>query len=223
MLQTSIVGHADSLSNSPSSSKNEINSCDKLLNNISSNDFERTVSVENNTEIIKVTNVNLVEKFVNESNFEKPSGRTPTEITFVRPLSQVENKSNSLQDLAPGSYYVKNRSSTAACGSSILKKISGNSGSLTLSFSGKVSATWSANAGITASAVSAGVGFNVSAEYSVTQSNTIDTNGRYAEIRAYAEYTGYHFEVWENGWFSDSKVGNGTALRPVGICFVTYR
>ncbi|ACO25860.1 TPA: hypothetical protein QCR36_002283 [Bacillus cereus] len=48
-------------------------------------------------------------------------------------------------------------------------------------------------------------------------------DGRYAEIRAYAEYTGYRFDVWESGWFGDKKVGNGTALRPVGICFVTYR
>ncbi|MDD8000052.1 MULTISPECIES: hypothetical protein [Bacillus cereus group] len=47
-------------------------------------------------------------------------------------------------------------------------------------------------------------------------------DGRYAEIRAYAEYTGYRFDVWESGWFGDKKVGNGTALRPVGICFVTY-
>lgn len=39
----------------------------------------------------------------------------------------------------------------------------------------------------------------------------------------YAEYTGYRFDVWESGWFGDKKVGNGTALRPVGICFVTYR
>ncbi|MES1054203.1 hypothetical protein FOA24_36275 [Bacillus thuringiensis] len=83
--------------------------------------------------------------------------------------------------------------------------------------------TWNANVGISASVVSAGVGFNVSAEYSVTQSNTIDTGGRYAEIRAYAEYNGYRFDVWESGWFSDSKVGSGTALKPVGICFVTYR
>ena len=33
----------------------------------------------------------------------------------------------------------------------------------------------------------------------------------------------YRFDVWESGWFGDKKVGNGTALRPVGICFVTYR
>lgn len=39
----------------------------------------------------------------------------------------------------------------------------------------------------------------------------------------YAEYTGYRFDIWESGWFGDKKVGNGTALRPVGICFVTYR
>ncbi|TKI83859.1 hypothetical protein FC701_16130 [Bacillus mycoides] len=63
----------------------------------------------------------------------------------------------------------------------------------------------------------------MSAEYSVTQSNTINTNGRYAEISAYAEYTGYQFDVWQSGWFGDKEVGNGTALRPVGICFVTYR
>ncbi|PEB51566.1 hypothetical protein CON65_21040 [Bacillus pseudomycoides] len=58
---------------------------------------------------------------------------------------------------------------------------------------------------------SAGVGFHVSADYSVTQSNTIDTNNRYANIRAYAEYNGYRFDVWESSWFSDSKVESNAA------------
>ena len=221
ILQTSSVSFADSSSDLLETSN--LNSCDKLLDSVSVEELERTVSLENNTETIKIKNSDLVKKIVEENNFEKPSNLLPSELTFVRSLSKENNQSDFSQSLAPASYYLKNKTATSACGSSVLKKVSGNSGSLTLSFSSKIAATWNASVGVSASVVSAGVGFNVSAEYSVTQSNTIDTNGRYAEIRAYAEYTGYRFDVWESGWFGDKKVGNGTALRPVGICFVTYR
>lgn len=221
ILQTSSVSFAES--SSEPLAPTHVNSCDKLLDSVSVEEVERTVSLENNTETIKITNQDIVKKYIEENDFEKPSNLIPAELTFVRSLSNENNQNNYSQSLAPASYYLKNKTATSACGSSVLKKVSGNSGSLTLSFSSKIAASWNTSVGVSASVVSAGVGFNVSAEYSVTQSNTIDTNGRYAEIRAYAEYTGYRFDVWESGWFGDKKVGNGTALRPVGICFVTYR
>ncbi|HDR6757775.1 TPA: hypothetical protein QCV70_004735 [Bacillus cereus] len=57
----------------------------------------------------------------------------------------------------------------------------------------KLAATCNANVGRSASVVLVEAGFNVSAEYSVTQANTIDTNRRYAEIRDLAKNTAYRF------------------------------
>jgi hypothetical protein len=107
-------------------------------------------------------------EFIEENDFAKPSNLIPAELTFVRSLSNENNQNNYSQSLAPASYYLKNKTATSACGSSVLKKVSGNSGSLTLSFSSKIAASWNASLGVSASVVSAGVGFNVSAEYSVT-------------------------------------------------------
>ncbi|PEQ56886.1 hypothetical protein CN470_29320 [Bacillus cereus] len=65
----------------------------------------------------------------------------------------------------------------------------------------KLAATCNANVGRSTSVVSVETGFNVSAEYSITQGDTIDTNRRYAEIRDLAKNTAYRFDLFHFAFY----------------------
>jgi hypothetical protein len=84
-----------------------------------------------------------------------------------------------------------------------------------------VTNSFSATVGVTASVVSAGVGFNVQRSESVAyRSSTQVPSGACWTIRAYNVFYEYGFEVWEEPFIgADRKIGTGTARDFRGIEF----
>jgi hypothetical protein len=80
-----------------------------------------------------------------------------------------------------------------------------------------VSATFSSNVSVSADVVSAGVGYSVTASYSVSSSGTWTVpDGNYGRLEAYALYDKHSWEVWDDdcGTPEDSHVGNGNSWKP---------
>jgi hypothetical protein len=79
----------------------------------------------------------------------------------------------------------------------------------------------SANVGVSAEVVSAGVGFNVQRSESVAyRSSTTVPNGACWSIRAYNVFFEYGFEVWQEPFIGpDRKIGSGSARDFRGIEF----
>jgi hypothetical protein len=84
-----------------------------------------------------------------------------------------------------------------------------------------VTNSFSANVGVSASVVTAGVGFNVERSESVTyRSSTTVPSGACWTLRAYNVFYEYGFEVWQEPFIgSDFKIGAGTARNFQGIEF----
>ncbi|WDV47524.1 hypothetical protein PV797_07535 [Clostridiaceae bacterium M8S5] len=83
-------------------------------------------------------------------------------------------------------------------------------------YSESVSATFSTNAGISASSISAGIGFSVTD--STTKQKTFRTSvsaGKKLNVKVYGNYKKYTFDVYKN----DKKDGTGTAYKPIGLYF----
>ncbi|GAA1927845.1 hypothetical protein GCM10009753_71930 [Streptantibioticus ferralitis] len=107
------------------------------------------------------------------------------------------------------------------CGTDQIDYTSGRGPStISLTVNKSVAATWSANANVQASYVSAGVGFNVTTTYSVTRGMSYPVpSGKVGVIRAYPSLRAYSFDVFDR---FDNKIGNGYAYQPSGVCFDTY-
>ncbi|MBB1256543.1 hypothetical protein H3146_24800 [Streptomyces sp. OF3] len=100
------------------------------------------------------------------------------------------------------------------CGLDLIRQVSGNGPqTLTLSISESVSSQWSASVSISAKKVTAGVGFNVTKSFTVTQGTSYSVpKGKYGSIAAYPLYDVYSFKT-------AAPSGQGWAMKPVGVCF----
>lgn len=103
--------------------------------------------------------------------------------------------------------------------------VSGNapatgSATLGLSIQDTVSNSWSANVGVSASVVSAGVGFSVTSSRTVqySYSITMPPNTRW-QIDAYNQFKHYDYEVWSG----TTRVGNGYARKFVGVYYYAFQ
>ncbi len=91
----------------------------------------------------------------------------------------------------------------------------------TMTISEGVYAEWSANVGVSAEIVSTGVGFTVGVNYTVSDSQTVDTQGYdYAKVTAYDRMWKYNYDVV--GTFLDPD-GTGDAYKPFGVRFEIVR
>ncbi len=84
---------------------------------------------------------------------------------------------------------------------------------LTLSSTRTDSNTWSANVGVDAGTVSAGVGFDVTRENSITDSASFYVpGGQTWELDAYDRFNNYSYDVWYDPCFGNAYyTGNGRA------------
>ncbi|WP_246005799.1 hypothetical protein [Brevibacillus gelatini] len=182
------------------------------------------------------------EEFVKKAGLKKPDPKLKAKSVIIRvPLEESndekvyqynkdsrDGKNNregevTTQDLDLKPDYVTVTDTSYACGVEEIQRVSGSKGTLTLTVSEKVAATFSANVSVSAEIVSAGVGFNVTSEYTVTDSNTVDTNGRFTELVAYPYYRIKYFDVYDEATFgSDNYLGSGEAWKPIGVCFAVF-
>lgn len=122
-------------------------------------------------------------------------------------------------------YYLQNIRWTEGCGTAAIRSTSGQGpASLSLEVHHGVNATWHANVGISASIVSAGIGFDVTSDFQITALYQVEIPaGETWAIRAYPTYDIAAFEVWHNPLVGDRyRVGQGEAHIPSGVCFVVY-
>ena len=84
---------------------------------------------------------------------------------------------------------------------------------------------YTATIGISAGAVSAGVGFNVSWSGSVSYTtSTIVPSGSCYTIRAYNIFNDYTYEIWREPFFGpDYKVGTGRAWKFMGVQYTVTK
>ncbi|MFJ3310061.1 hypothetical protein ACIPSA_45090 [Streptomyces sp. NPDC086549] len=105
------------------------------------------------------------------------------------------------------------------CGTNVIQKTSGHGKTtLTMSVQKSVATKWSATASISAGAVSAGMGWDVTKTYTVTDQTAFSVpSGKFGTIEAYPLYDVYSFN--ETSKVDGGKLGTGRALKPVGVCF----
>lgn len=97
-------------------------------------------------------------------------------------------------------------------------------GTLTLSVSKGVSATYSDNAGVNASIISAGVGYDVTGSYTLTSAYSVQVpSGQEYELEAFPLFDQTSYQVWYNPVLGSAyQVGTGTAAKPTSLVFVWF-
>lgn len=164
------------------------------------------------------------EQFIKEQGWEKPTPDAKlVEVTRVteEPNDEIDGikKENNLQVI----YSIKNvKNIGQLCGTTVQARTSGTGGAngvLKLEQTASVSNSYNANVGVSASTVSAGVGFDVTAGMNRTTSYSVNTGGKNYQIVAYDDFQGKSFDVYN---IFNKKVGSGTALRQVGFCYAAY-
>ncbi len=90
---------------------------------------------------------------------------------------------------------------------------------LSLTVSTSVSAQWSANVGVSAEVVSAGVGYSVTATYGVSSQGSWNVpSGTYGRLEGYALHNKHTWDVWNDdcGDPADTYSGSGSSYKPNG-------
>ncbi|MCP3817392.1 hypothetical protein NLX86_04325 [Streptomyces sp. A3M-1-3] len=128
---------------------------------------------------------------------------TPAPSSFVTPkaIMKVKNK----RDLGE------------VCGTSVIQATSGQGkATLVLTISKAVEVTWTKGGGVTAGAVSATMGFDVTKKYTVENQSRLEVpKGKFGYIKAYPLYNYY---TWD-AYMVDRKIKSGSTLKPIGVCF----
>lgn len=126
---------------------------------------------------------------------------------------------------AGGSYYLTNVRSVGEV-RRFIDSVSGNGPStLSMSFTRSASNTYSANVGVTAQVVTAGVGFDVSKTRSVNYSQSVNVpSGQRWQIDARNRFNRKSYDVWWDPWIgSNSYKGSGTADDYFGVFYYTWK
>lgn len=124
-------------------------------------------------------------------------------------------------------YYIVNTTSYDRPDLTPIAETSGGPGPGTVSLSqaGSISNSWSADVGVTAQVVSAGVGFSVTGTVTRTFAYTAQVaSGQHATIDAYAIQRICNYEVWYNPLVGNAYLaGYGWAMTCIGVDYrVTY-
>jgi hypothetical protein len=97
-----------------------------------------------------------------------------------------------------------------------------------ITLTGTVSNTYSLSVesgiDVEVASISAAVGFDVTAEWSMSDSTEVDLEpGETVNVKAIPLYDIYSYDVYYSSfWTGNKKIGTGTAVETVGFCTVTY-
>ncbi|GAA0390354.1 restriction endonuclease [Paenibacillus motobuensis] len=181
---------------------------------------------ENGNPIKKIVSIKDTEKYAESQGFTLPS--PDAEIELIFPINTIINDNqayettSSISPLAGNDFYIKKVSGpTKACGSNVIRRSIYSAPGGTMTVSEGISASFSASVNISAAVVSAGVNFSVTSSFNVSDSQTVSipSGKSSAEVTARPILDVYSFEIWEKDLFFDDYVGNGSAYKPVGVCF----
>ncbi len=174
---------------------------------------------------------------VNSTAYLLATGQDPIEnklikVVDVTYLDEAKNDDwkHEVAPAAIGDLYAKNPSAEYATVNpnyvvASVEETGSSGGTLTLSQSVTVGNSFNASIGISASVVSATVGYNVSQSWTSTASfsESIAKDNHKTVINAYNRYMTRHFEVWKKGLFSDSLQTHSASDRHVGFRFDVLR
>jgi hypothetical protein len=164
----------------------------------------------------------------NELGLENPEDIVQIEFSYdgiqqnpiPKPSSSI---GSSTFGLFTAEYYLKNIVTTQAKGELLRSSFYIYPGG-TMTITDSVSASFSTEVGVSASVISAKLGFNVTGTYSVSESqNVIVPYGSTYNLRAYVNYQVKSFEIWEDDIWFDDYLGTGKTKKPVGVIFVLYK
>lgn len=195
------------------------------VNPCSTNKYKHEVIETNVDEGYEKVKIADPKKFVEDVGFEKPfPDAQPVEVVIKRPI-EYKQLNNKKSDVISEHTYVTVTSRSEACGTTQIRRstVPGPS-DYTMTVSEKVTASFSANVGVSAEVVSAGVGFTVTDEFAVSDSYKVSVpSGATWTVVAYPNLDVYRFDVYEPLLLGHQKTGSGTALKPVGVCFVVWK
>ncbi|MFE4573293.1 hypothetical protein [Paenibacillus chitinolyticus] len=188
------------------------------------------------SEFLKSLNGNKVYEVENYQELAEKQGVLPPSkdakligisMAYTSPTSNESIKPNN--EVVPqlfGPLYLKNvRNGGNTCGANIIRTsyYQGPTPPSKMVISEKVASSFTSNTNVSASVVSAAVGFSVTSEFTVTDEYAFQVPaGKTYEVIARPTNNITNFEVWEKGTFWDSHEGDGQASRPIGICFYFY-
>ena len=105
-----------------------------------------------------------------------------------------------------------------SCGLDVIQTTSGlGPTTLALTVNKSVAIQVSASVEVKAAVISAGIGFSVTDQTSVTSSRTDNVPaGKFEQLDAMTLYQNYSFDI------AGGKTGSGLVRKPVGVCFAAY-
>jgi hypothetical protein len=141
-------------------------------------------------------------KFLEKTGYDIPHNCKDVEVIIQKPLNDKKTNNTIISDTtaqATGYTIIPYGYTEQVDYGNLLGKTAGSTGTLTLSISKTISAKYSCTVSVSAQVISSAVGFDVTSSYTVTNSCSADTNGRYTEIRGYPIYGITDYEVYYNG------------------------
>lgn len=175
------------------------------------NEGAQKIEIKNPRAFLESQNVKIPENVKDIKVFIQINDSETQELTEQLPDSM---ETHSTLTVVPYQWY------TSTDWGTLLHEVTGSSGTLTNSITRSIGASWSADVSVSASVVSAGVGYSVTSSYSVTGSCTRDTEGRYTIIQAYPTYNVTYFDVKNS---SNTIIGGGYSIKPRGVAFIVYQ
>ncbi|MGG4499207.1 hypothetical protein [Brevibacillus reuszeri] len=207
----------------PAASARESANFPELINCENLEDFgDVSLQTQSDGTVDKVIEINNPNEFI--KRFRPNATEIPSEITFFIPDDESDDSvilpSSDIQALAASDTYINVKSIGKACGSVPFRESSYSPPGGKMIISEKRDASYSVSVNVSVEIISAGVGFSVTEGFQVSDEQLIEVpKGKLGVLRAYEKYQLITFDVMQKGLFGDKKIGQGTALKPVGVCF----
>ncbi|MGI6307504.1 MAG: hypothetical protein ACOX1X_02645 [Dethiobacteria bacterium] len=175
------------------------------------NEEAQKIEIKNPREFLESQNVEIPRNVKDVRVFIQTNDSEKKELTEQSPDS-IETRST--LTVVPYQWF------TATDWGNMLHEVTGSVGELTNSVTRSLAVMWSADVSVSATVVSAGLGYSVTSSYSVTGTQTVDTGGNYTVMQAYPTYSVTFFDVKNS---SNTIIGGGESIKPRGVAFVVFQ
>lgn len=198
-------------------------------NKITENNYQENIYYDDGLKITEnsIKDPNLLNEIIINDNVEIPEGYKLVEVitTTVEISPDISNNidnSDIEQENSPSlfdKWTLKNKTSEEVQGKLITSDWFDGPSSFTHSYEETVSASFSTNAGISAKALSAELGFSVTASTKLTKTYNVNiAKGKKVNLKVYVNNKKYSYSVYKG----DKYKGTGTATEPIGLVFKQY-
>jgi hypothetical protein len=204
----------------------------KNLQTIKNDIKVKTELKENDQNITVITDSKELEKLQKEFGIVAPNGKKLQKIEIVEPTTASNtndtsfiNSSMSTQAIV-WDYYIKSVTDKGTGwyfpNDPYMDNFWDGPDVATISQTNSITASANAGLGVSVSAITASVGFNVTGSYSVTLTSTTTVPaGSTLEVKTYITYKRVDYDVWaDNIGTADTYYATGSAYKPLGSYFM---